>query len=246
LDNADSYIFIDSDPGGCSNCPADCAALSEQTKIFSGARKLLDRLSVKGQQTQLADWMWEGWGTLAGAMTKPDFMERTIANFEHSLAEPWQLVAGRPVGLAAAAARDVLNKTTWLDYSAIEEEPSVPATNLIGGNGKHVAPHGGGGDSGCRFAGGCCNAVKKSPLSAPTVSSRYWRWSIESTFGGASSICYIGLEIGGQWLTSPHWKLSAAAHPNGTQWPGRQPAHPRLLDILELRRRQRRTVEPDN
>jgi len=43
-----------------------------------------------------------------------------------------QLVAGMPVGLAAAQKKGVLNKTTWLQYNAIEEEPSVPATNLIG------------------------------------------------------------------------------------------------------------------
>ena len=36
------------------------------------------------------------------------------------------------VGLAAAQKKGVLNKTTWLQYNAIEEEPSVPATNLIG------------------------------------------------------------------------------------------------------------------
>ena len=101
---------------------------------------------------------------------------------------------------------------TWLDWRTIvgfvEGPDASVALHVI----NPAAPHGGG----CPFAGGCCNAVKKSPM-AEAVSSRYWRWSIESTFGGASgsTICYIGLEIGGQWLTSPHWKLSAAAHPNG-------------------------------
>jgi hypothetical protein len=78
-----------------------------------------------------------------------------------------------------------------------------------------AAPHGGGGGGSCRFQGGCCNAVKQSTMAA--VSSRYWRWSIESTFSGAAgpTICYIGLQIGSQWLTSPSWKLTAQAHPNG-------------------------------
>ena len=38
VDNADSYNLIDSDPGGCGNCPADCKPLSEQTKIFNGGK----------------------------------------------------------------------------------------------------------------------------------------------------------------------------------------------------------------
>ena len=36
--------------------------MSDQTKIFNGARKLLDRYNVHGEKTKLIDWMWLGWG----------------------------------------------------------------------------------------------------------------------------------------------------------------------------------------
>ena len=49
-------------------------------------------------------------------------------------------VAGTTTGLDAANDSHVLNKTTWLNYGAIEEEPSVPSTNLIGGKVKGDNP----------------------------------------------------------------------------------------------------------
>ena len=57
VNNADAFCFIDSDPGGWAHSP-----LSDQTKIFNAARKLLDQYSAKGPKTKLVDWMWLGWG----------------------------------------------------------------------------------------------------------------------------------------------------------------------------------------
>jgi hypothetical protein len=75
--------------------------------------------------------MWFGWGNPQGATTDPAFMESTIANFQQNLAEPWQLIAGMPIDLEAAANRSVLPRTTYLDYNTIETEPSLPGTNLL-------------------------------------------------------------------------------------------------------------------
>ena len=126
VDNADSYNFIDSDPGGWPGSP-----LSEQMQIFDGARTLLDKYSVQGEQTKLADWMWHGWGNPKSAKLADFWQTKTIANFQQNLAGPWQLVAGMSLDLAAAENRSVLVNTTFLQYNAIEAEPSVPGTNLL-------------------------------------------------------------------------------------------------------------------
>ena len=126
VDNADSYNFIDSDPGGWPGSP-----LSEQMQIFDGARTLLDKYSVQGEQTKLADWMWHGWGNPKSAKLADFWQTKTIANFQQNLAGPWQLVAGMSLDLAAAENRSVLVNTTFLQYNAIEAEPSVPSTNLL-------------------------------------------------------------------------------------------------------------------
>jgi len=69
--------------------------------------------------------------------------------------------------------------------------------------------------AGCRYSGGCCNVVKNVSLAAPAT-SQFWRWGIEASFDGAgSTICFIGFQIGGRWVTDPSWSVSAAYHPNG-------------------------------
>ena len=57
VNNADGFCFIDSDPGGWPGSP-----LSDQARIFNGARALLDRYNMHGKSTKLIDWMWLGWG----------------------------------------------------------------------------------------------------------------------------------------------------------------------------------------
>ena len=141
--NADAFCMIDSDPGGWPQSP-----LSDQVKIFQAARKLLDEYSDHKSQTKLVDWMHVGWGrhkfftssdSVVGAYDwtskNPDesdvaFMGETISNFKHNLTEPWDLIAGHAAYLPVVQGEDVLRKTVYLPYGAIESEPAFPATNL--------------------------------------------------------------------------------------------------------------------
>ena len=131
VNNADAFCFIDSDPGGWAHSP-----LTDQTKIFNAARKLLDRNRAKGQKTKLVDWMWLGWGRVFDPTEKNReensvvFMADTIRNFKENLPEPWELISGNAAFLKSSQKESVLNKTTYLQYGAIEMEPAFPATNL--------------------------------------------------------------------------------------------------------------------
>ena len=131
VNNADGFCFIDSDPGGWPHSP-----LSDQTKIFNAARKLLDRYSAKGPRTKLVDWMWLGWGRVFDPTEKNReensvaFMTDTIRNLKVNLPEPWELISGNAAFLKSSRRESVLNKTTYLQYGAIEMEPAFPATNL--------------------------------------------------------------------------------------------------------------------
>ena len=129
VNNADGFCMIDSDPGGWPGSP-----LSDQAKIFNGARKLLNEYSIKGEQTKLIDWMWLGWGRHpTGSESGKNaivFMQDTIRNFKDNLAEPWELIAGISSYLESAQKESALKRTTFLQYGAIEMEPAFPATNL--------------------------------------------------------------------------------------------------------------------
>lgn len=129
VNNADGFTFIDSDPGGWPGSP-----LSDQTKIFNGARKLLDRYNVHGEKTKLIDWMWLGWGRRSTGEESGKYavalMQETIRNFKSNLVEPWELISGMSPYLQSAKNESVLDKTIYLHYGAIEEEPAFPATNL--------------------------------------------------------------------------------------------------------------------
>ena len=131
VNNADAFCFIDSDPGGWAHSP-----LSDQTKIFNAARKLLDQYSAKVPKTKLVDWMWLGWGRVFDPTEKNReensvaFMTDTIRNFKQNLSEPWELISGNAAFLKSSQKESVLNKTTYLQYGAIEMEPAFPSTNL--------------------------------------------------------------------------------------------------------------------
>ncbi|HSS96428.1 MAG TPA: hypothetical protein VLK33_05345 [Terriglobales bacterium] len=129
VNNAEGFCFIDSDPGGWPGSP-----LSDQTKIFNGARKLLDQYNVHKEKTKLIDWMWLGWGRHPSGDESGKqaiaFMEKSIGNFKANLTEPWQLIAGMGHYLESAKNQSVLDRTIFLQYGAIELEPAFPATNL--------------------------------------------------------------------------------------------------------------------
>jgi hypothetical protein len=129
VSNADGFCMIDSDPGGWPGSP-----LSDQTRIFNGARRLLDRYNMHGASTKLVDWMWLGWGRHStgteSGKSAIAFMQDSIRNFRANLAEPWELIAGMSPYLESAKAESSLAKTIYLQYGAIEMEPAFPATNL--------------------------------------------------------------------------------------------------------------------
>jgi hypothetical protein len=143
VNNADAFAMIDSDPGSWPQSP-----VSDQIRIFQAARKLLDRYNVHGTKTELVDWMHVGWGrhkfftstdSVVAAYDwtakNPDssdvaFMDETIRTFKTELAEPWDFIAGQSAYLDPVKKESVLEKTVYLQYGAIESEPSFPATNL--------------------------------------------------------------------------------------------------------------------
>jgi hypothetical protein len=129
VNNADGFTFIDSDPGGWPGSP-----LSDQTKIFDGARRLLNKYNVHGEKTKLVDWMWLGWGRHStgeeSGRKAVALMQETIRNFKANLAEPWELISGMSPYLESVKSESALGKTIYLHYGAIEEEPAFPATNL--------------------------------------------------------------------------------------------------------------------
>jgi hypothetical protein len=129
VNNADGFCMIDSDPGGWPGSP-----LSDQTKIFNGARSLLNRYNVHAEKTKLIDWMWLGWGRRPtgedSGKKAVALMEETISNFKSNLTEPWELISGLYPYLESAKDQSVLNKTIYLQYGAIEMEPAFPSTNL--------------------------------------------------------------------------------------------------------------------
>ena len=143
VNKADAFCMIDSDPGSWPQSP-----LSDQVKIFQAARNLLDQYSAHGSKTKLFDWMHVGWGrhkfftstdSVVAAYDwtskNPDesdvaFMGDTIRNFKSNLAEPWDLIAGQSPYLPMVQKEDVLGKTVYLRYGAIESEPTFPATNV--------------------------------------------------------------------------------------------------------------------
>ncbi len=129
VNNADGFCFIDSDPGGWPGSP-----LSDQVRVFHGARKLLDEHNIHGTGTKLIDWMWLGWGRhptgAESGKSAVAFMEDTIRNFGANLAEPWELISGMSPYLDSAKAASSLGKTIYLQYGAIEMEPAFPSTNM--------------------------------------------------------------------------------------------------------------------
>ena len=143
VNNAKAYVMIDSDPGGWPQSPLD-----DQVRIFKAARRLIDGHAAAGTRPTLIDWMHVGWGrhkfftstdSVVGAYDwtdkNPDesdvaFMGETIRTFKAQLDEPWGLIAGQPPYLSIVAKEQVLGKTVYLPYGAIESEPAFPATNL--------------------------------------------------------------------------------------------------------------------
>jgi hypothetical protein len=126
LTNADGFCFIDCDPGGWKDSPPD-----ELLKVLLNARKCLDRYSVNGKNTKLIHWLWGSWGHMfAPIEIRKKFMCDTLRLFKAKLPEPWELICGIVDYLPWCHDEGVLEKTIFLPYSVIEDEPSYPGTNL--------------------------------------------------------------------------------------------------------------------
>lgn len=126
VNNADGVCFIDSDPGGWPNSP-----VSDLMKVFHNARTCLDRYNVHGKDAKIIHWLWGSWGqTQADDNTRAQTMKDTLRAMKGQLAEPWQIIAGQPAFLPICRDEGVLNKTIYLPYSTIEDEPSYPGTNM--------------------------------------------------------------------------------------------------------------------
>jgi hypothetical protein len=57
-------------------------------------------------------------------------MRETIRAFKRDVPEPWWLISGFKDYLSVCQAEGVVDKTVFLPYGAIEDEPSFPATNV--------------------------------------------------------------------------------------------------------------------
>jgi len=125
VNNVDGVCVIDSDPGGWAGSP-----LSDYLKILKGCRTLLDRHNVHGSQAKVINWLWSGWGRPVGSPPNLQLIGETIRAMKADMPEPWLLIAGIPAYLPVCRDEDVLARTVYLPYGAIEGEPSYPSTNL--------------------------------------------------------------------------------------------------------------------
>jgi hypothetical protein len=127
VDNADGVCTIDTDPGSWRGSP-----ISDFTHLFQGCRALLDAHTINGRETKQINWMWTGWGLEHDS--DPEWIAQTIQAMRDDVPEPWQLISGQPIFLPECEKAGVLDKTVYLHYGLIEDEPSYPWTNIgLGG-----------------------------------------------------------------------------------------------------------------
>lgn len=120
LGNADGYLTIDSDPGSWPGSPVE-----EFLRIFEESRELLDRYTVHGTETKQICWLWFGWHHDGD----PEVLRAQIQGVKR-LAGPWAFVCGRKELLPLCREFGVLEKTVYLQYNLLEDEPSLPFTRV--------------------------------------------------------------------------------------------------------------------
>ncbi len=125
LDNVDGVCNIDSDPGYCFGC-----SLDDYVKVLKGCRDSLDRHNVHGKQARLMSWMWLGWGPKPEQGFDPEYQDRTLKALKESLSGSWGVVPGRPGFLPVCRENGLMDRTVFLPYGIIENEPSYPWTNV--------------------------------------------------------------------------------------------------------------------
>lgn len=119
VENADGYAMIDSDPGGLPGVPT-----SEMVDLFVENRRLLDRHAALGEQTKLVYWTHWSWGTGTRRQNWTD----AYRGLRERLREPWEVFVTYPEHIPIAREHNLLNRSTSMDYGAVEAEPSAPWT----------------------------------------------------------------------------------------------------------------------
>lgn len=128
IDNADGYLTIDCDPGGWPD-----GSIDDFIRIFEESRKLLDRYTLRGTAAKQICWLWFGWHWRFdpyNPFTNLDTIRAEIQGLQARLPEPWELVAGLESHLPLCRELGVLEKTVFLPYGLLEDEPSLPFTCL--------------------------------------------------------------------------------------------------------------------
>ena len=128
INNVDGVCNIDSDPGYFPHSP-----LSEYLQVLNACRDSLNRHNIHGKETKIISWMWEGWGLVPGQLgskTRDLHEIETIQALKQGLPQPWGLVAGRGADLRLCRQENLLPKTMFLPYGAMEGEPAYPTTNV--------------------------------------------------------------------------------------------------------------------
>lgn len=123
--NADGYWIIDSDPGGFEGSPPE-----ELVDIVLANRELIDKHADKGPDAKLAYWMWMGWGEGKPEDERRRIVRRTLELMRDRLKEPWVLFACRPNHVDYAREMGYMEKSVFMPYGIIEDEPSPPTTRI--------------------------------------------------------------------------------------------------------------------
>ena len=92
---------------------------------------LLDRHNLHGKQAKLIHWMWCGWSVPKGTRLFDEEHQRLmIHSLRDNLPEPWGLINGTVKYLPLLCNENLLGRTVFLPYGAVEREPSYPQTNV--------------------------------------------------------------------------------------------------------------------
>jgi hypothetical protein len=121
INNADGYCIIDSDPGCWVGSPTE-----EYIKICKLNRELIDEYSIFGRDAKMIFWLWGSWGTHDANKNYSDMFQ----GIQKDIHEPWLLMAAKNnINKFLQYDPSLSQKTVYIPYEAIEDEPSIPFTN---------------------------------------------------------------------------------------------------------------------
>jgi hypothetical protein len=120
IPNADGYWIIDSDPGGWPGSPSQ-----DFVKVLLENWKLINQ-TKRNNNPELIYWIWHGWGN----KTKSEDLTSVLQSLQNRVGTKLSLLACFPDDLDIISRLNLINKTTWFPYGAIEGEPSSPYTSF--------------------------------------------------------------------------------------------------------------------